>query len=145
MRFPANVEPDGDGFMVSFPDIPEALTCGDTYDEAVSMAHDALLTAMDFYFDDRRAVPEPSKATKGQVLISLPASVSAKVLLLNEMVRQNVRPIDLAARMGTTKQEVNRLTDLKHATKIDTIAKALATMGLDLELGVRRSATAAAR
>lgn len=145
MRFPAKIEPDGDGFMVSFPDIPEALTCGDTYDEAVSMAHDALLTAMDFYFEDRRAVPEPSKAAKGQVLISLPASVSAKVLLLNEMVRQNVRPIDLASRMGTTKQEVNRLTDLKHATKIDTIAKALETMGLDLELAVRRTTTAAAR
>lgn len=145
MRFPAKIEPDGDGFMVSFPDIPEALTSGDTYDEAVSMAHDALLTAMDFYFEDRRAVPEPSKAAKGQVLISLPASVSAKVLLLNEMVRQNVRPIDLAARMGTTKQEVNRLTDLKHATKIDTVAKALQTLGLDLELAVRRTTTAAAR
>lgn len=145
MRFPAKIEPDGDGFMVSFPDIPEALTCGDTYDEAVSMAHDALLTAMDFYFEDRRAVPEPSKAAKGQVLISLPASVSAKVLLLNEMVRQNVRPIDLASRMGTTKQEVNRLTDLKHATKIDTIAKALEAMGLDLELAVRRTTTAGAR
>lgn len=139
MRFPANIEPDGEGYMVSFPDIPEALTCGDTYDDAVSMAHDALLTAMDFYFEDRRAVPEPSKAAKGQVLIALPASAAAKVLLLNEMLRQNVRPTDLAKQMGTTKQEVNRLTDLKHATKIDTIAKALAAIGFDLEMKLSRA------
>ena len=57
--------------------------------------------------------------------MELPVSVAAKVLLLNEMLRQKVRPIDLARRIGTTKQEVNRLTDLKHATKIDRIDAAL--------------------
>jgi len=137
MRFPAKIEPDGDGFMVSFPDIPEALTCGDTYEEALDMAHDALLTSMDFYFEDRRVVPTPSKAEKGQVLVALPASAAAKVLLLNEMVRQKVRNVDLAARMGTTKQEINRLTNLKHATKIDTIAAALAAVGKELVLTVK--------
>jgi antitoxin HicB len=51
------------------------------------------------------------------------------VLLLNEMLRQKVRPIDLARRIGTTKQEVNRLTDLRHATKIDRIDAALRALG----------------
>jgi len=59
------------------------------------------------------------------VVVELPVSVAAKVLLLNEMLRQKVRPIELARRIGTTKQEVNRLTDLKHATKIDRIDAAL--------------------
>ncbi|MBL8378634.1 MAG: hypothetical protein JNM79_12245 [Burkholderiales bacterium] len=31
----------------------------------------------------------------------------------------NVRPADLARRLGTTPQAVNRLTTLRHATKID--------------------------
>ena len=35
-------EEGGDGFSVSFPDVPEALTCGDDRAEALAMAEDAL-------------------------------------------------------------------------------------------------------
>lgn len=136
LRYPALFEPDGDGFAVSFRDIPEALTSGQTMEEARAMAADALLTAMDFYFEDRRPVPAPSKAKKGEELVALPASVSAKVLLLNEMIDQKVTPSELARRLGTSPQVVNRIVDVKHATKIDTIADALGALGKQLEIAV---------
>ena len=47
-RYPAKFDPDDGGFVVSFRDIPEALTQGDTIEEAREAARDALLTAMDF-------------------------------------------------------------------------------------------------
>ncbi|WP_279607971.1 type II toxin-antitoxin system HicB family antitoxin [Burkholderia ambifaria] len=136
LRYPALIEPDEDGFMVSFRDIPEALTGGKTVEEAREMAADALLTSMDFYFEDRRPVPAPSKAKKGEELISLPASVSAKVLLLNAMLEQGVTPSELARRLGTRPQDVNRIMDLGHTTKIDTIAAAFEAIGRHLELSV---------
>lgn len=136
LHYPAQIKPDSVGFMVSFRDIPEALTGGKTYIEAESMAADALLTAMDFYFEDRRTVPLPSALRKNEIAISLPASVSAKILLLNEMITQGITPSELAHRMNTRKQEVNRIIDINHATKIDTIADALACMGRELELSV---------
>jgi antitoxin HicB len=136
-RYPARFKPaDEGGFVVTFRDIPEAITQGDTQDEARQMAADALVTAMDFYFEDQRPVPAPSQPKRGEVLIELPASVAAKVLLLNEMLAQQVRPADLAKRLGTTRQEVNRIVDLHHATKIDTIASALSSLGRHLELRV---------
>lgn len=134
LSFPARIARDGDRFMVSFVDIPEALSDGGTREEALAMAIDALTTAMDFYFEDKRLVPAPSVAKRGQVLVDLPSSVSAKVLLLNEMVVQQVKPAELARRMSVQRQEVNRLTDLHHPTKIDTIAQALLAMGKRLEL-----------
>ncbi|MEX3932528.1 type II toxin-antitoxin system HicB family antitoxin [Paraburkholderia phymatum] len=136
LRYPALFEPDGDGFAVSFRDIPEALTSGETMEEARAMAADALLAAMDFYFEDRRPVPTPLKAKRGEELVALPASVSAKVLLLNEMIAQKVTPSDLARRLGTSPQVVNRIVDIKHATKIDTIAEALEALGRQLEIAV---------
>lgn len=136
LRYPALFEPDGSGFVVSFRDIPEALTQGDTLGEAREMAADALLTAMDFYFEDKRPVPSPSKAKKGEELVALPASVSAKILLLNEMIAQGVTPSDLARRLNTRPQDVNRIMDLGHTTKIDTIAEALETLGRRLEISV---------
>jgi antitoxin HicB len=129
MIYPADIKPDGDGWFVSFPDIPEALSAGSTWEEAVTMAKDALVTSLEFYFDDKREIPQPSRVKKGQVPIELPASISAKVLLLNEMVKQKVRPSELARRLGTTAQEVNRLTQLKHTTKIDGIDHALNALG----------------
>jgi len=134
MRYPIRIRPDGKFFLVTFPDIPEAITQGESIEQALAVAGDALETALDFYFDQSRAVPEPSPIKRGGHFVELPASVSAKVLLLNEMVRQQVRPAELARRLKTTPQEVNRLTDLRHTTKIDGIAGALKALGKTLEV-----------
>src|SRR5271157_2850250 len=119
--FPVNLRKDGKFYVVSFPDIPEAHTQGLGRAEALKMAKEALELAMEFYFEDQRPVPTPSKPRPGQAVVELSPSVAAKVLLLNEMLRQNIRPAELARRIGTTPQEVNRLTNLRHASKIDRI------------------------
>jgi len=137
LRYPAKFKPAKEGgFVVTFRDIPEAITEGESFEKATIHARDALETALDFYFDDRREVPAPSKARRGEHLIELPASLSAKVLLLNEMVRQRVRPADLARRLHTTPQEITRLTDVRHRTRIDSIAAALQALGKQLEMRV---------
>lgn len=134
MKYPAKFLPDTGGFVVTFRDIPEAITQGDDEDDALFMAKDALLSSMDFYFDDKRSVPLPSPAQPGERLVPLPASVAAKVLLLNEMLAQGVGPSELARRIATSPQVVNRLIDLKHTTKIDKIEEALEALGRRLEL-----------
>jgi antitoxin HicB len=138
MKYPANFRLSESGrYIVSFRDIPEANTQAETEAEALEMAADALLTAMDFYFEDCRPVPAPSEPVDGERLIELPLSTSAKVLLLNEMISQKTRPADLARLMGVKPQEVNRIIDLEHSTKIDTIASALGALGRELDLVVR--------
>ncbi|QTP13974.1 type II toxin-antitoxin system HicB family antitoxin [Serratia symbiotica] len=134
MRYPVKFEHDETGWCVSFPDIPEALTGGDTREEAIEMAQDALVTAFDFYFEDRRPVPMPS--ANGEEFIDVPASVAAKVLLLNAMITTGTTPAQLARRLGTRPQEVNRIVTLNHATKIDTIEAALKALGKRLEITV---------
>lgn len=137
MFYPARFEPaDEGGFVVTFRDIPEAITQGDTKEEAAAMAKDVLVSAMDFYFEDRRSVPPPSAAKRGEELIELPASIAAKVLLLNELIASGITNVELARRMGTRPQEVQRIVDLSHATKIDTVAAALAALGKRLDLRV---------
>ena len=94
MRYPAKFDPaEEGGFVVTFRDIPEAITQGDSETEAMEMAEDVLLSAMDFYFEDRRTVPLPSKSAPGERLVELPPSIAAKVLLLNEMLSEaNLAP-----------------------------------------------------
>ena len=138
MKYPGRFEPAPEGgYVVTFRDIPEAITQGDSLEEAQEMAQDALLTAMDFYFEDRRQVPMPSAPEAGELEVELPASAWAKVLLLNVQIAQGVSNVELAQRLGTRKQEVTRITDLGHPTKIDTIARALHALGKELTIDVR--------
>ena len=140
MRYPAKLTPEDGGYVVTFRDIPEAITQGDTEGEAIQMAADALATAMEFYFEDRRSVPLPSAIQRGEVGVPLPTGFSAKVLLLNEMLGQGVTPAELARRLGTSPQVVNRIVNLGHATKIDTIDEALRALGVSLSLSIDRAA-----
>jgi antitoxin HicB len=100
------------------------------------MAKDVLIASMEVYFDEKRPVPAPSAPRADDRLVTLPASIAVKVLLLNQMLDQNVIPSELARRMSTTRQEVNRLIDLKHTTRIDRIEDAMAALGRELELSV---------
>jgi antitoxin HicB len=139
-RYPARLHPDpGGGFTVTFRDIPEAITQGDTLDEAQVAAVDALTTAMNFYFEDGRPVPQPSATLAGEVLVVVPPSIATKVALLNLMLAEKVRPADLARAMNAKPQEVNRLLNLHHATKIDTIAAAFEALGRRLDFRVLKA------
>lgn len=136
MKYPANFQKTENGYVVGFRDIPEAITQGSTYKEAVMMAEDALLTALDFYFEDNRLVPMPSAALEGEILIDMPASAFIKVLLLNTMLEQRVTQSVLAKRMGVRPQQVTRLVNLKHTTKIDNLACAFKALGKELLVSV---------
>ena len=90
MHYPITIEKVNGLYSVSFKDIPEAVTQGETEEEAKANAADALLTAMDFYFEDRRRVPLPTQGANDNSYVSLPLTLWCKVLLLNAIVEQNI-------------------------------------------------------
>jgi antitoxin HicB len=137
MKYPATFTQEKAGITVTFRDIPEAITQGDDLADALFMAKDVLLAAIEVYFEEKRQVPKPSAVKAGDHPIRIPPSVAAKVLLLNQMLQKKVIPAELARRMGTTPQEINRLIDLHHATKIDRIAQALEALGAELNINTR--------
>lgn len=98
MYYPAQFTPAKEGgFVVTFRDLPEAITQGDNLTEAREMAVDVLLSTINFYLEEKYPVPLPSQAQaqaqEGEQLIKLPTSISAKVLLLNEMLNQGISKI----------------------------------------------------
>ncbi|WP_433847113.1 type II toxin-antitoxin system HicB family antitoxin [Acinetobacter proteolyticus] len=130
MLYPAKFELQDDGcYVVSFRDIPEALTQGYSLDEARTQAKDVLIDALDFYFEDNRPVPQPSELQEGEELVEMPMSVWAKVLLLNAMLEKRVSQSDLAKLLHKNRQEMQRIVDLNHNTKIDTVVDALKLLG----------------
>lgn len=135
--YPVTIEPTSTGgFVATFRDVPEAMAEGETLEEVKQLALDALITSIDFYRDDFRVFPAPSLPLQGESLIHLPASVVSKLLLLNTMIEQNCRPADLARKMAVRPQDVTRLLQIRHSTKIDTIERAVYALGHELTVSI---------
>ena len=62
MRFtyPYETEPDADVMVVSFPDVPEALTQFGPNEDSAYITHDCLIAALRGYVEDRLPIPGPS-------------------------------------------------------------------------------------
>lgn len=58
--------------MVTFPDVPEAITQGEDQDDALRHAADALETVLEFYTEAGRDFPAPSEPKPGQLVIEIP-------------------------------------------------------------------------
>lgn len=136
--YPVKVQSNNEGgFIATFPDVPEANTEAWSMEQLKTNAQDALITSIDFYIEDHRHFPSPSKVKNGNMAIELPASIATKIVLLNLMVSLNIRPVDLARKMKIKPQEVNRIIDVHHATKIDTIQKAIKVLGKELVFALK--------
>src|SRR5690606_29377953 len=137
LTYPLTLTGDTNGtFLVQFPDVPEAVTVAEDETEALVNGLEALEAAIEIYFDEKRVVPAPSKAKRGQPGVTLPALVTAKVLLANEMVSQGVRKAELARRLNVHMPQVDRLVDLRHSSKLENIEAAFHSLGKSLEIKV---------
>ncbi|MDE0140732.1 MAG: type II toxin-antitoxin system HicB family antitoxin [Caldilineaceae bacterium] len=75
--YPCELTPDEDGdLVVLFPDVPEAITGGKDRTEALTMAEDALATALAGYVHAQREIPTPSQSATGQELVAVPTVVA---------------------------------------------------------------------
>lgn len=124
------------GFVVTFRDVPEAVTQGEDVDEALMRAVDALETALELYLDENRALPTPSKARRGERTVRPSALACVKLSVYQAMREQGVRKSDLARRLGWHLPQVDRLLDLHHASRLEQAEAALAALGRRIELNV---------
>ena len=139
LAWPATLERQDDGsILVSFPDVPEDLTEGDTEAEALAEARDCLIAALGGYIGRRRAIPPPSSA-RGMDSIALPALAAAKVALYDAMHTQGVGNTALAARLGVSEGAVRRLIDLDHRSHIGQVETALHALGRRLMIATREA------
>ena len=134
--YPVILTPDDGTVLVTFPDVPEAITFGADTDEALLQAVDALESALSFYVDDRKPLPVPSKAKRGQKTVRPSALECAKLGVYQAMTEQGIKKSELARRLGWHLPQVDRLFDLRHASRFDQIEAAARALGRHIEVSV---------
>ncbi len=62
--------------------------------------------------------------------------ITSKVFLSNEMILQGVRKAELARRMGVHMPQVDRLLNVRHASRIEQVESALGQLGRRLDVSI---------
>jgi len=82
--YTVKLTPDKDDgrYVVTCRDLPEAITQGETREEALSEAADCLEEAIAARIDDGRDIPSPSAPKRGELTVSVPPSMALVCLAL---------------------------------------------------------------
>jgi antitoxin HicB len=139
--FAANFQPDPDGgFIITFPDVPEAITFGDDLADARASAAEALGLALRGYLVLGRPLPKP--ATKRRELVPVPvnAATALKLAVVEAFNASGLSKSELARRLGKAEGEARRILDPDHPTKIQALEAALAALGKEIVVSVRDAA-----
>lgn len=123
-------------YLVTFPDLPEAITAGKDMAEAFAQAVDCLETAIYFRLRDGEDIPAPGKRAKGLKPVPLSPLLAAKVAVHAAFRDSGMTRVALAAALGVDEAEVRRILNPQHATKINRIDDALRAMGKRLAVSV---------
>ena len=134
--YPVTLTPDNGAVLVTFHDVPEAITFGADKAEALRQAVDALETGLSFYVEARKPLPPASKAKRGQKTVRPSALECAKLGVYQAMTEQGIKKAELARRLGWHTPQVDRLFDLRHASKLDQIEAAANVLGRHIEVWI---------
>ena len=135
--YPCQLTRDEDGGLVAtFPDVPEAVTGEEDHAEALTMAEDALATALAGYVHQKWDIPAPSEPVDGQVSVPVPTVVAAKLALYSAMRAQRITKVELADRLNVSESAVRKLTNPDHRSHMSQVQKALRMVGRSLKVEV---------
>ena len=97
MRYPIAIEPGDDAraWGVVVPDLPGCFSAGDTLDEAIEQAREAIVLHLDGLLDDGEAIPAPRPVSEHQGRPELAGWIWAVVeidpaMLDNQVERVNI-------------------------------------------------------
>ena len=133
--YPCNLIPDreeGEGFIVTFPDVPGAITGAQTREESLFLAEDALVAMLAVYVQQQREIPIPSPVADGQELVAVPPIAAAKLALYTAMREQGITGDALAVRLNLSDSTIRKLLDPDCYSHISQIMRALRTVGRSL-------------
>ena len=137
-NYPAKFKHDKEegGFIISFRNIPEAITQAETIEDCFAEAADCLEEAIAGRIDDDLIVPKSSKPRRTEHLILVPAHTAIKAALYLAMVEKEVNKSELARRLNVDVREVRRMLNPHHGTKLPAMEQALEALGKHIELHV---------
>ncbi len=132
-------DPDG-GFLVTFPDVPEAITGGETLTEARTNAVEALGLALRGVLARGRPLPSPTTSGSGLEIVAMAPDTALKLAVIEAFRAAGISQAEFARKLGKAETEARRILDPDHPTKLTTLEAALKLFGKQVFISVKDAA-----
>ena len=123
------------GYLVQFPDLPEAITQGESLEDALNEAMDCLEEAIAHRIAKKLDIPVPRQRKRCKY-VALSTTFAAKTALYLAMREKKLNNTSLAKKLGCDEKEIRRLLDPHYNSKLPRIEEALNKLGKKLEVHV---------
>jgi len=135
--YPVTLTPDEDdgGYVVTFRDLPEAITQGDTMEECLTAAADCLEEAIAARISDGEDIPQPTQS-KEQHKVACPIQMAIKAALYLAIRESGISKRELGRRLGVDEKSARRLLDPHYQARLPAMERALRALGKTPELTV---------
>jgi len=141
--YAARLEPQPDGaFLVGFPDLPEALTDGDSLVDALAHAADCLSEALAGRINNGESIPAPSSPRAGMHLVAPEPTVALKAALYTALRDRDMTIADLARRLDIEYRQAARLVDPRSPSKLTGLKAALDALGYEVAIAIQEKPAA---
>lgn len=117
------------GYVVTCRDVPEAITQGDTREEALTEAADALDVAICGRIEDGNTIPIPTSNKAGEYLISVPVTTALKAAANVRFQQSGRTRMAIADKLGWPENEIQHILNPKHPTKVDRLESFIHALG----------------
>ena len=136
MKYFAKIKKEKNIYLVSFPDLPNINTYGDTIKEAKKNAEEALNGAIESDFERGFSIPEPTKyKSKGYYPIKL--NLHIELALQLRKLRGNRSQSEIAEMLGISYQAYQKLENPRKCNPtLKTLEKIAKTFERELELNI---------
>lgn len=132
---------DNGTLLITCPALPEVTSFAESNAEAALRARDAIEEALAARIADREDIPKgvPEARLSDADVVTVSALPSMKAALYQQMRKTGVTKAELARRLQWHAPQVDRVLDIRHASRIDQMEAALAALGLKLDVNVRET------
>ena len=110
------------------------MTDGETLDEALFNASEALSGILGWMLDENQPIPDPSPAGDGRVLVAPDARTQAALLIRRARGERSLA--ELARALETSWPSAQRLENPRHSPTLRQLEKAAAALGKRLVLAL---------
>lgn len=133
---------DDDTWQVEFPDVTGAVTAGDTFEEAIGNAREALTGVLGSILDRGLPVPRPA-AEPAEDRFPIQAEPEVVVPIMMRWTREDegLTQAQVAERLGITQQAYQKLERTGGNPSVKTLAKVARALGREFMVRFEPSLT----
>lgn len=139
-RYPITVSFDDETgeYEISYRDFTDLYSTALTEDDVELEAKDGLTAYIADLIESRIPVPGPSPAETDDITVHLPVLTCLKIALHNAMINTGTRKVDLARKLNQKGPQIDRLLDVEHASKVETLEQALYLLGYEVSVSITK-------